>query len=53
MSKEGELLTLIQESIRKAIRKNVIVPGVTTKSTIKIKPSEQVNLWEGRQQQVP
>ena len=46
MSKEGELLKLIKESIQDAIRKNVIVPGATIKSTVKPKTSEQVNLWE-------
>lgn len=44
MSKEGELLTLIQESIQQAIRKNVIVPGVTRKAVQKT-PSEQGTLW--------
>lgn len=44
MSKEGELLTLIQESIQQAIRKNVIVPGVTRKA-VKQTPSEQGTLW--------
>ena len=44
MSKEGELLTLIQESIHQAIRKNVIVPGVTRKVVQKT-PSEQGTLW--------
>ena len=46
MSKEGELLTLIKESIHKAIQRNVIVPGVTKKETIPKKPSEQVRFWE-------
>lgn len=44
MSKEGELLTLIQEAIQNTIRKNVIVPGVTRK-TIQKTPSEQGTLW--------
>ena len=48
MSKEGELLKLIKESIQSAIRKNVIVPGATIKSTVKPKTSEQVNLWGSR-----
>ena len=48
ISKESELLKLIKESIQNAIRKNVIVPGATIKSTVKPKTSEQVNLWESR-----
>ena len=46
MSKEGELLTLIKESIHKAIQGNVIVPEVTKKETVRPKPSEQVRFWE-------
>ena len=44
MSKEGELLTLIKESIQQAIQKNVIVPGVTRKAAPS-PPSEQGTLW--------
>ena len=51
MSKEGELLTIIKESIRKAIQKNVIVPEATIKSPIKIKPSEQVSIWDNQRQE--
>lgn len=47
MSKEGELLTLIKESIHKAIQRNVIVPGVTKKEKTPQKTaSEQVRFWE-------
>ena len=46
MSKEGELLTLIKESIHKAIQRNVIVPEVTKKESVPQKPSEQVRFWE-------
>ncbi|WP_210469363.1 DNA mismatch repair endonuclease MutL [Sporosarcina sp. 6E9] len=46
MSKEGELLTLIKESIQKAIQKNVVVPGVTKKESVPKKPTEQVRFWE-------
>ena len=53
MSKEGELLTLIKESIHKAIQKNVIVPGVTKKETVPKKPSEQVRFWESPPRQEP
>ena len=53
MSKEGELLTLIKESIHKAIQKNVIVPEVTKKETVRQKPSEQVRFWESPPRQEP
>ncbi|WP_438319060.1 DNA mismatch repair endonuclease MutL [Sporosarcina sp. FA9] len=46
MSKEGELLSLIQEAIGQAIRKNVIVPSAMKKEKIVSKPSEQGNLWK-------
>nr|WP_216667788.1 DNA mismatch repair endonuclease MutL [Sporosarcina jiandibaonis] len=53
MSKEGELLTLIKESIQNAIQKNVLVPGVTKKETVPKKPSEQVKFWERPPRQEP
>ena len=46
MSKEGELLTLIKESIQKAIQKNVIVPDAMKKETNPKEPSKQVRIWE-------
>ncbi|MEK4406961.1 DNA mismatch repair endonuclease MutL [Sporosarcina sp. FSL K6-6792] len=45
MSKEGELLALIKESIQKAIRKNTIVPDAIKKEPAKKNQSEQVNMW--------
>ena len=45
MSKEGELLMLIKESIQKAIRKNTIVPDAIKKEPAKKNQSEQVNMW--------
>ncbi|NYF24307.1 DNA mismatch repair endonuclease MutL [Sporosarcina sp. JAI121] len=45
MSKEGELLALIKESIQKAIRKNTIVPGAIKKEPARKVQSEQVNIW--------
>ncbi len=45
MSKEGELLALIKESIQKAIRKNTIVPDAIKKEPAKKIQSEQVNMW--------
>jgi DNA mismatch repair protein MutL len=45
MSKEGELLTLIKESVQKAIRKNTIVPDAIKKEPAKKIQSEQVNMW--------
>jgi len=45
MSKEGELLTLIKETIQKAIRKNTIVPDAIKKEPAKKNQSEQVNMW--------
>jgi len=53
MSKEGELLNLIKESIQSTIRKNVIVPGATVKSTVKPQKSEQVSLWKSTQPEQP
>ncbi|QUW21914.1 DNA mismatch repair endonuclease MutL [Sporosarcina sp. Marseille-Q4063] len=53
MSKEGELLTLIKESIQKAIQKNVVVPGVTKKESAPQKPSEQVRFWATPPRQEP
>ncbi|KAA0967067.1 DNA mismatch repair endonuclease MutL [Sporosarcina sp. ANT_H38] len=45
MSKEGELLALIKESVQKAIRKNTIVPDAIKKEPAKKNQSEQVNMW--------
>jgi DNA mismatch repair protein MutL len=45
MSKEGELLALIKESVQKAIRKNTIVPDAVKKEPAKKIQSEQVNMW--------
>ncbi|HJF31792.1 MAG TPA: DNA mismatch repair endonuclease MutL [Sporosarcina psychrophila] len=45
MSKEGELLALIKESIQKAIRKNTIVPDAVKKEPARKVQSEQVNMW--------
>ncbi|MBE1553385.1 DNA mismatch repair endonuclease MutL [Sporosarcina limicola] len=45
MSKEGELLTLLKESIQKAIRKSIIVPDAIKKEPAKKNQSEQVNIW--------
>ncbi len=44
VSKEGELLSLIEASIQQAIRKTVIVPGVPKKPVPKT-PSEQGSFW--------
>ncbi|WP_342512525.1 DNA mismatch repair endonuclease MutL [Sporosarcina sp. FSL K6-1522] len=46
MSKEGELLTLIKEAVREAIKKSVIVPDAIKKEPVKKIQSEQVNMWE-------
>ncbi len=46
MSKEGELLTLIQEAVREAIKKSVIVPDAIKKEPAKKIQSEQVNIWD-------
>ncbi|WP_318615334.1 DNA mismatch repair endonuclease MutL [Sporosarcina sp. YIM B06819] len=46
MSKEGELLTLIKEAIRAAIKKSIIVPDAIKKEPVKKIQSEQVNIWE-------
>ncbi|MCZ2256987.1 DNA mismatch repair endonuclease MutL [Sporosarcina sp. G11-34] len=53
MSKEGELLNLIKESIQSTIRKNVIVPGATVKSPVKPEKSEQVSLWKSTRPEQP
>jgi DNA mismatch repair protein MutL len=53
MSKEGELLLLIKESIQKAIQKNVVVPGATKKETVPKKATEQVRFWESPPRQEP
>lgn len=45
MSKEGELLALIKESVQKAIRKNTIVPDAVKKEPARKVQSEQVNMW--------
>lgn len=45
MSKEGELLTLIKESIHASIRKHVIVPEPFKKETVPKNQSEQVDMW--------
>ncbi|WP_203246296.1 DNA mismatch repair endonuclease MutL [Sporosarcina beigongshangi] len=49
MSKEGELLTLIKEAVREAIKKTVIVPDAIKKEPIKKNQSEQVNMWDSFQ----
>lgn len=43
MSKESELLTLIQKTIQQAVRGNVQIPDAVKKE--KKKPSEQTTLW--------
>ncbi len=43
MSKESELLTLIQETVQKAVRGKVQIPDAVKKE--KKKPSEQTTLW--------
>ncbi|MEK3935000.1 DNA mismatch repair endonuclease MutL [Sporosarcina sp. FSL W7-1349] len=46
MSKEGELLVLLKEAIREAIKKQVIVPDAIKKEPVVKRHSEQVNIWE-------
>lgn len=46
MSKEGELLTIVKESIRTAIQKSIIVPSVQKNEAVQQKPSVQVKLWD-------
>lgn len=46
MSKEGELLTLIKEAVREAIKKSIIVPDAIKKEPAKKIQSEQVNIWD-------
>ena len=46
MSKEGELLMLIKEAVREAIKKSVIVPDAIKKEPVKKNLSEQVNIWD-------
>ncbi|MEK5039470.1 DNA mismatch repair endonuclease MutL [Sporosarcina sp. FSL K6-3457] len=46
MSKEGELLTLMKDAIRAAIKKSIIVPDAIKKEPVKKIQSEQVNIWE-------
>lgn len=46
MSKEGELLMLIKEAVRDAIKKSVIVPDAIKKEPVKKNLSEQVNIWD-------
>lgn len=53
MSKEGELLALIKESIQKAIRKNTIVPDAIKKEPAKKNQSEQVNMWNQFRTEMP
>lgn len=53
MSKEGELLTLIKESIQTTIRKHVVVPNAIKKEKITQKPSEQVSIWESSRLERP
>jgi len=48
MSKEGELLTLLKESIQSAIRKSVVVPSAIKSEKVKQKPSEQASIWGNR-----
>lgn len=43
MSKESELLTLIQETVQQAVRGNVQIPDAVKKE--KKQPSEQTTLW--------
>ena len=44
MSKEGELLTLIKETIQKTVRGNVTIPGAVKNEKPKQK-SEQTSIW--------
>ncbi len=46
LSKESELLSLIQQSIREALQQNLIVPNAIKKDKIIRKPSEQTTIWE-------
>ncbi|WP_342509609.1 DNA mismatch repair endonuclease MutL [Sporosarcina sp. FSL K6-2383] len=46
MSKEGDLLTVIKEAVRDAIKKSVIVPDAIKKEPVKKIQSEQVNIWD-------
>ncbi|MFS0574149.1 DNA mismatch repair endonuclease MutL [Sporosarcina sp. 179-K 3D1 HS] len=46
MSKEGELLALLKEAIREAIKKQVIVPDAIKKETVPKRHSEQVKIWD-------
>jgi DNA mismatch repair protein MutL len=45
MSKEGELLTLLKQSINQAIRKSMIVPSAVKKEPAPKNNSEQVSIW--------
>lgn len=46
LSKEPELLTLVEQTIKDAIRGAVRVPVVEKKDKIDKVPSEQINLWQ-------
>ncbi|AOV09225.1 DNA mismatch repair protein MutL [Sporosarcina ureilytica] len=50
MSKESELLTLIQETIQQAVRGKVTIPGAVKKESPK-QNSEQTSLWANEKQE--
>ncbi len=53
MSKEGELLTLLKQSINQAIRKSMIVPSAVKKELAPKNNSEQVSIWSNFHTQQP